>query len=465
MRIATTIFAAVALAVLALTVSPYPMAGTAQAQSESAEVEQFDFHLTTGFVEGKFVFIGVGGDIDGVINPTLNVPENAEVTVTLENGDAMEHDFVIGDLGLKTDSVFNIGQTTSITFTANEVGSYDYWCSIPGHRQIGMEGLFVVGNPEVVTVEEAPSLAKDPADIPGPIAAEGPREVNLDLYTTERLGRLADGTNFTFWTFNDTVPGPFLRVRVGDTVHVTLTNDESSKYAHSVDFHAVTGPGGGAAVTQTAPGETTSFSFKALQPGIYVYHCATPSHAHHIMQGMYGLILVEPEEGLPEVDKEFYVMQGELYTIERFGTKGELSFDIEKMMDERAEYLFFNGAVDALTTQYPLEANVGETVRIFFGVGGPNYTSSFHVIGEIMDRVYVEGGSLINENVQTTMVPAGGATIVEFQVDVPSTLVLVDHSLSRAERGLMGHLIVHGEENPEIFRSDEAPAADAAHAH
>jgi len=438
------------VASLALLGAPWLLPGRAQAQSDPTEAE-YEFTLSTGFVEGKFVFIGVDGDIDGVTNPELHVPEGATVTITLENGDAMEHDLVLGDFGAATESVFNIGDTDTITFTVGGSGVHDYWCSIPGHRQIGMEGQLIVGDPSEVSVPDAPSLAKDPTELPGPIGAREPREVTLDLVTTERLGRLADGANFNFWTFNDTVPGPFLRVRTGDTVHVNLTNDINSKYAHSVDFHAVTGPGGGAAVTQTAPGETTSFSFQALQPGIYVYHCATPSHAHHIMQGMYGLILVEPEDGLPEVDHEFYVMQGELYTIERFGSKGELSFDIEKMMDEQAEYLFFNGAPDALTEQYPMNVNVGETVRIFFGVGGPNYTSSFHVIGEIMDRVYVEGGSLINENVQTTMVPAGGATIAEFTVDVPGTLILVDHSLARLERGLVGHMIVHGDENPDIF--------------
>ncbi len=469
MRIATTLAAAVVITLLALTVSPYPRTDTVIAQSnESAET--VDISLSTGFIEGKFVFIGVGGDIDGIVNPHLQVPEGATVNLTLTNGDAMEHDFVIGDLGIQSESVFNIGDSTTLSFIAGEAGVYDYWCSIPGHRLIGMEGTMTVGDPTVVQVEEAPSLAKDPTDIPGPIQADAPREVVLDLVTTERLGRLADGTNYTFWTFNDTVPGPFLRVREGDTVHVNLHNDASSRYAHSVDFHAVTGPGGGAVITQTAPGQTTSFTFTATTPGIYVYHCATHSHAHHIMQGMYGLILVEPEDGLPEVDHEFYVMQGELYTIERFGSKGELSFDIEKMMDERAEYLFFNGAVDALTTQYPMNANVGETVRIFFGVGGPNYTSSFHVIGEIMDRVYVEGGSLVNHNVQTTLVPAGGATMVEFQVDVPSTLVLVDHSLSRMERGLVGHLHVHGDDNPDIYRENDSPietpaSETSAHAH
>jgi nitrite reductase (NO-forming) len=228
---------------------------------------------------------------------------------------------------------------------------------------------------------------------------------------------------------------------------------------HSIDFHAATGPGGGADFTQIAPGEEAVVTFRALKPGIYVYHCATPSVAHHISSGMYGLILVEPEGGLPQVDREFYVMQGELYTVEDFGTKGEMEMDYDKLLSERPEYFFFNGSVDALTRSHPLYANVGETVRIFFGVGGPNFTSSFHVIGEIFDHVYTFGSvtSPPVTNVQTVTVPPGGATIVDFKIDRGGHYVLVDHALSRAERGLVGYLIVDGPENDDIMHSGPAP--------
>lgn len=299
------------------------------------------------------------------------------------------------------------------------------------------------------------SVVLDPADLPGPLNRETTETVRVDLETIEVSARLDDGSSYEFWTFNGKVPGPFVRVRVGDTVEVHLKNAENSKVSHSVDFHAVTGPGGGAVGTQTKPGEETSFTFQALNPGIYVYHCATPSVAHHITNGMYGLILVEPEGGLPAVDREFYVMQGELYTAEEFGTEGHLSYDREKMLDEEPEYFTFNGAVGGLTEESPLHANTGETVRIFFGVGGPNFTSSFHVIGEIFDRVYSEG-SLTSEpltNVQTTGVAPGGATMVEFELQVPGRYILVDHALSRMERGLAGHLIVDGPDNPEVFEA------------
>jgi nitrite reductase (NO-forming) len=316
---------------------------------------------------------------------------------------------------------------------------------------------------EVEAAADLPSVSRAPDDLPGPVGRSAVQHVQLDLETVEVAGRLADGTNYSFWTFNGKVPGPFVRIRVGDTVEVRLTNADTSTMVHSVDFHAVTGPGGGAVATQTQPGEETSFTFKALNPGLFVYHCATPMVAHHIANGMYGLILVEPEGGLPPVDREFYVMQGEIYTAEPLNQKGNTTFSLEKLLDESPEYLVFNGAVGALTGEHPLEARVGETVRIFFGVGGPNFTSSFHVIGEIFDRVY-EHASLTSPpltDVQTTLIPTGGATMVEFTVEVPGRYILVDHSLSRLERGLAGFLVVEGPEDPEIF--DGEASGDGGH--
>ena len=230
---------------------------------------------------------------------------------------------------------------------------------------------------------------------------------------------------------------------------------------HSVDFHAVTGPGGGAAVTQTEPGKETTFTAKAINPGLYVYHCATPMVANHIANGMYGLILVEPEEGLPPVDREFYVMQGDIYTTGAYGDHGMQTTDVTKLLNEDPEYVVFNGAVGALTDQKPLKANVGETIRIFFGVGGPNLTSSFHVIGEIFDRVFDQASitSAPLTDVQTTLVPPGGATMVEFKLEVPGRFILVDHALSRLQRGLAGFLIVEGDPNPEIFDGTPAPGS------
>jgi nitrite reductase (NO-forming) len=278
--------------------------------------------------------------------------------------------------------------------------------------------------------------------------------VRVELEAVELEGQLADGSTYTYWTFNGTVPGPFLRVRVGDTVEVIMKNDVDSAMIHSVDFHAATGPGGGAAHLQVDPGGAKRVDFKALVPGLYVYHCATPMVAHHIANGMYGLILVEPEGGLPPVDREFYVMQGEIYTEAPFGVVGSQEFSVDKLLSETPEYFVFNGAVGALTKQHPMHAKVGETVRFYVGVGGPNFTSSFHVIGEIFDRVYAWADIISPpaQGVQTVSVPPGGAAVVEFKLDVPGRFIVVDHALSRLERGLVGFLISEGEPVPEIYK-------------
>jgi nitrite reductase (NO-forming) len=299
------------------------------------------------------------------------------------------------------------------------------------------------------------TIVRSPTDLPQPIGDRAPQTVRVELETMEKVGTLDDGTTYRYWTFNGQVPGPFVRVRVGDTVEVKLKNAEDSWMQHNVDFHAVTGLHGGGHATLADPGaDSKGFTFKALNPGLYVYHCAVPMAAQHIANGMYGMILVEPEGGLPKVDREFYVMQGELYTEQAFGTKGELTESYEKLMAEAPEYYVFNGAANALTGENALKAKVGETIRIYFGVGGPNKTSSFHVIGEIFDRVY-SLASLTSEplkDVQTITVPPGGAAAVDFKVEVPGEYVLVDHALSRAARGLAGKLVVEGPEQPQIYR-------------
>ncbi len=324
------------------------------------------------------------------------------------------------------------------------------------------------GSAVAASASKVVDIVRDPADLPGPIARRGPQTVKINFETTEVTGHLDDGSTYHYWTFNNQVPGPFVRVRVGDTVEVTLKNADDSVMMHNIDFHAVTGPGGGAAATMAAPGETKGFTFKALNPGLYVYHCATPTVAQHIANGMYGLILVEPEGGLSKVDREFYVMQGEIYTEQAHGTKGELTESIDKLLAETPEYLVFNGAADGLSRK-PLTAKTGENVRVFFGVGGPNKTSSFHVIGEIFDKAYPLASvtSAPMSDVQTITVPPGGAAITDFRVEVPGKFILVDHALSRLEKGLKGILQVSGEQRAEIFKAhqEEDPAKVAASGH
>jgi nitrite reductase (NO-forming) len=302
---------------------------------------------------------------------------------------------------------------------------------------------------EIAVLTEAPM-------VPPPITRKHSAKVVVNLEVREVVKRLADGVEYTFWTFGGSVPGSFIRVRQGDFVEFHLNNHPTSKMPHNIDLHAVTGPGGGAASSFTAPGHSSQFSFTPLNPGLYVYHCATAPVPMHIANGMYGLILVEPKDGLPPVDKEYYVMQGEIYTAGRHGEGGLQPFDPMKAEDERAPYVVFNGAVGSLVGDRALQAKVGETVRIYFGVGGPNITSSFHIIGEIFDSVFLEGGEVAQRNVQTTMVPAGGSTMVEFKVEVPGTYVLVDHSLSRAfNKGALGMLKVSGIENRVVYSGKE----------
>ncbi len=427
--------------------------------SNPAYLSDAKYTLRTGIAEGKMVFLGVGGSIDGKANPVLTAAEGQIVQLTLINGEGTEHDIVFPDQDAKSPRVNGKGASTTIVFRATKSGDFLYFCSVPGHQLAGMQGQFLV-TPLLApqTLVEA-DISREPTDLPPPIGKRDPQTVRLDLFTVEQEGRLAEATTFGYWTFNGKVPGPFVRVRVGDTVDVHLKNSADSNMIHSVDFHAATGPGGGAAALQVDPGTEKSMTFKALVPGLYVYHCATPMVAEHIANGMYGLILVEPEAGLAPVDHEFYVMQGEIYTEAAFGQHGSQEFSVEKLLNERPEYFVFNGSVGAISKLHPLHAKVGETVRLFFGVGGPNFTSSFHVIGEIFDKVYNLGG-LTNpplEGIQTVTVAPGGAVITEFKLHVPGNYTIVDHALARVERGLAGLLIVEGAPNPDIYNGTVMP--------
>ena len=303
-----------------------------------------------------------------------------------------------------------------------------------------------------VTGETETQQKTNPPMLPGAIGERAAKKVIVHLEATEEEGELADGVTYKFWTFNSTVPGTFIRIRVGDEVELHLKNASNSVMPHNIDLHAVNGPGGGAEATNVAPGKTAIFNFKALNTGLFVYHCAAAPVPMHIANGMYGLILVEPAGGLPKVDREYYIMQSEFYTKGKTDEKGLQEFDQDKGIDENPTYVVFNGKKNALMGDKMLEAKVGETVRLYVGNAGPNLASSFHVIGEIFDRVYVEGGSKINENVQTTLIPAGGAVIVEFKVEEPGEYVIVDHSIFRAfNKGAIGKLKVTGEKNPKVY--------------
>ncbi len=455
MKALMVLLSAIALGFSSPALSADPPPNTAK--GSVTYVPDITFTLRTDIADGKLVFIGETGTIKGIVNPDLKVPENSVVQINLVNGDGAIHDIAIPDFGAKSDHLAGKGASTAIVLRANKNGTFEYLCTLPGHKAAGMFGKLIVGEPQAKAASTAIDVAQDPSAVGTPVGKRGPKHVTFDLETTEVEGQLTDGSTYKYWTFNNKVPGPMLRARVGDTITINLANAKEATHIHSVDFHSVTGPGGGAAVTQVAPGQTKSFTFKALHPGVFVYHCATPMIAQHISNGMYGMILIEPEGGMPAVDKEFYVMQGELYTAQRHGSSGLQEFSLEKLLDENPEHLMFNGTMNALTKTYNMESNVGDNVRIYFGVGGPNLASSFHLIGEVFDKVYPHASftSAPLTDVQTTLVPPGGATVVEFKTDYPGRYILVDHALSRLEKGLAGFLTVKGKADPSIFDSKE----------
>ena len=315
----------------------------------------------------------------------------------------------------------------------------------------------VQGKSSVGSGVSSKAVLTDAPLVPPPITRRQSATLIVELEVREVNLPISEGVEYNFWTFGGKVPGKFIRVRQGDTVEFHLMNHPDSKFPHNIDLHAVTGPGGGAASSNTAPGKRTQFTFKALNPGLYVYHCATAPVGEHVANGMYGLILVEPPGGLPPVDREYYVVQSDFYTVGKYREHGHQPFDMGKAIDEHPTYVVFNGAEGALLGAKALTAKVGERIRLFVGNGGPNLVSSFHVIGEIFDKVYTEAGTHFQEQVQTTLVPAGGAAIVEFKVDVPGSYKLVDHSILRAfNKGALGELKVEGPENKAIYSGKQA---------
>ena len=434
----------------------------------------------------------------------LSAPANQPVRLTFINKGAIEHDIEI--LGLTVDGLTTVtppkamsdratglhdeatakkqvyaaagtGDQMVIEFTPTAAGSFEFVCLVPGHKEAGMKGTFTVTGGDAVAAAPASHDAMDHSVpiaagagepyaaerlpnpvVAAPVGARAPQTIKQTVEIHEVVGYVDEGVAYTFWTFDGTVPGPMIRARVDDYIELTLVNPAENMMPHNIDLHAVTGPGGGAEATLIQPGQQATFRFKARHPGVFVYHCATPPVPQHISSGMYGLIVIEPEGGLAPVDREFYVMQGDLYLEGGRGDKGLRPFSIDKMLDEKPDYVTFNGAVGSLTGDRTLKANVGETIRIFFGVGGPNITSSFHIIGEVFDRCYPEGAQEVHTHVQTTLVPAGGATMVELDLEVPGTYTLVDHSLGRVSKGAAGTIVVEGEENPDVFEVI-APAA------
>lgn len=305
-------------------------------------------------------------------------------------------------------------------------------------------------------IPRAKRVAADPKDIPPPIKRSTPKTHEITLESREMTAEIEDGVQFKFMTFGGQVPGPMIRVRQGDTIILTHKNASNNTTIHNVDFHSVYGTGGGSEATLCPPGISRTIKFKVLYPGAFIYHCAVPNLDMHISSGMFGMIVVEPPEGLPEVDHEFYFGQHEVYTDKKAGEKGMHNFHSESMAAEDPSYVLLNGEKYAITDKRHGTLNVerGETARIFMVTGGPNLTSNFHSIGNVWSKSWREGAiaSQPERYVQTSQVPPGSCGIMEMEFPVPETIKLVDHALSRvARKGMMATITVSGEEQPEIF--------------
>jgi len=307
-------------------------------------------------------------------------------------------------------------------------------------------------------------LTKAP-NVPPPIKRVYPALVRVNLTTMTKVSQLTSPYKYEQWTFNDTVPGPFIRARAGDVIDLTLTNRDQTGNPHNIDCHAFIGPGGGAALTTVGENETKTARFRLLYPGLYIYHCAAAPVPVHIANGMYGLIYVQPVDGdLPEVDREYYVMQSEFYheppEILEDGRRSPLvEFSYPNALREEPNVVVFNGSESALTRDQPLKAALHETVRIYFGNAGPNLTSAFHVIGSNFKSVYRDG-DVVNPPanfVSTVSVPPGAATITDMKMVVPGTYTLVDHAIFRLDKGAVGYLNVSGGPRPDIYQSTDPP--------
>jgi nitrite reductase (NO-forming) len=406
--------------------------------------------------------------------PTLQVEPGQPVHLTLDNRGSIEHNLHVDGSSATLDA--RAGQSVAADFSFDQPGEFNFFCSIPGHKEAGMQGKLIVrgtdGAAEGAHAEHSvtPTSASDASvqplpdgltrlpqpEVAPPIERREPAVVKVDLETREVTALLAEGVAYRFWTFNGTVPGPMVRVRQGDTVELTLRNAEGTSLTHSINLHAVNGPGGGSVDTQVAPGDASTIRFQALHPGVYVYHCMTPMVGQHVANGMYGMIVVEPPEGLPKVDREFYLMQGDVYLKGDRGQKGLREFSLDKLFEEDPEYVIYNGSVGSLTGSRALRARVGETVRFFFGVGGPNKDSAFHVVGESFDSLHPEGAAEALTDVQTTLVPPGGATMATMKLSVPGHYMIEDHHITRLEKGAMANLEVEGDQNPAVFEHVQA---------
>ncbi len=319
-----------------------------------------------------------------------------------------------------------------------------------------LAGLFIALNGVAALPHVKGELTYAP-NVPPPVTRHEPAIVEVDLKATHKVMPLTTMQSYNFWTFNDHVPGPFIRVQVGDWLQVHISNTDTSGMPHNLDFHAATGPGGGAYLLTVAPGQEHTAWLRMREPGLFMYHCAVPPMIDHIANGMYGLILVEPTNGLAHADREFYIMQSEFYTKSAPPEAKVLEYSHERALEEQPSFVVFNGQSGSLLFKDALHANAGERVRIFFGNAGPSLISSFHIIGTVMENVYRDG-SLSDapaHGLQTTLVTPGAAAIVEFTPLVPGVYNFLDHAAAHSEKGAMGELDIGGQAKADVYRSEQ----------
>jgi nitrite reductase (NO-forming) len=265
-------------------------------------------------------------------------------------------------------------------------------------------------------------------------AASSSTEHHVTLEATEGTFEVADGIFMNLWTFGGSVPGPVIRVTQGDTIHFKLVNKAST--AHSMDFHA-SEVAPNRAYVDVAPGKSFEFDWEARHPGVFMYHCGTEPVLHHVGNGMYGMVIVEPVNQTLAPAREYALVQSELY----FGGQDEVG-DVTKMEAKDADWIVFNGYANQYV-DHPLVADPGERVRVYLLNAGPSQWSAFHVIGTVFDRTWQEG--VKGGPAQTVSIAPSQGAIVEFSMEDEGTYPFISHALADADRGAVGTFKVgHG---------------------
>jgi nitrite reductase (NO-forming) len=420
-------------------------AASGAAQSASAPLGTLEIHsFDLGFKPG-----------------TLSVEQPGRYTIKLINDGAIQHDIAFPN-GPKLTANAKETKTADIDVPA---AGLSFICSIPGHADAGMKGTITVGSrsaagasghsaddhggpPPESDVKADPNAPEyQPYDATAPAALSGTTH-DINLVTEEKDMTVAPGFVQHVWTFNGTVPGPVIRVHVGDTVRIHLKNPAGSQMSHSVDVHA-SQVAWNDEMTSIKPGEEKLYEWKAEYAGVWMYHCGTAPALHHIANGMFGMVIVEPKAGLPQVDKEFAMVQSEWY----LGPQGQpVSLAKASTAAPAPDYVVFNGVANQYK-DHPLMVGTGERVRIFVLNAGPSVDSSFHIVGTIFDTVIKEGVVLTRDNPghygaqAVDLAPAQGA-IIELTTAEDGMYPVVTHAFNFVGRGVLG-LIKAGDGDPK----------------